>query len=242
MKSKHNYFTKPLTEDSEFKYYFLGMICADGWVSKDSSRVELTLKEGDKDFLEILARNLTDRPLSYRQKQRAYRLTLENPEIKKALMLFINSFDKTLNLVFPSGIPDKYLKHFIRGYIDGDGTIGVKVSYRRVQGIRKQYPGTRLRILGTKAFLFGLSQNLMRLGLVNFVREPSKKGKENVYYTEYAFVSADRILSWLYKDVNFYLPRKKKVFELITSSDSDFLMSNYSLNSGRYNTQTLLTK
>lgn len=238
MKCKHSYNSSLIIEDSEFKYYFLGMILSDGWVSKDSSRVELTLKESDKDYLNIISKNITDRPLIYKQKQKAYRLTIEDYKIKDELMKYINSYDKTFNLIFPSGIPDKYIKDFLRGYFDGDGTVGVKVSYRKVNGIRKEYPGVRLRVLGTKAFLFGYAQNLQRLGLVNFIREPSKKGKENVYYIEYAFSSASRILKWFYVDSNYYLSRKKKVFELIDNSDSDFLMHNYGLNSGRYNTQT----
>jgi len=229
-----------IVQDSEFKYYFLGMIAADGWISRDSSRVELTLKEGDKEYLEIIRRNVTDRPLIYKEDQKAYRLSLEDNQIKNELMRYINCYDKTHNLVFPNGIPDNFIKDFLRGYLDGDGTIGVKVSYRKVEGIRKSYPGIRLRILGTKAFLYGYAQTLKRLGLVNFIREPSKKGSEDVYIIEYAFASAERILKWLYEGSNFYLERKKKVYELITSSDSDFLMKNYGLNSGRYNTQTSL--
>jgi len=238
MKSKHSYNSSLIVQDSEYKYYFLGIIASDGWISKNSSRVELTLKEGDRDYLEILKRSITDRPLIYKQKQKAYRLILEDYDIKNEIMKYINCYDKTFNLVFPN-IPDQYMKDFMRGYLDGDGTIGVKVSYKKVNNIRKEYPGVRLRILGTKPFLYGYAQNLKRLGLVNFIREPSRKEGENVYYIEYAFASAERILKWLYKDSNFYLGRKKKVYELIVNSDSDFLMKNYGLNAGRYNTQTL---
>jgi hypothetical protein len=238
MKSKHSYNSSLIVQDSEFKYYFLGMIASDGWISKDNSRVELTLKESDKDYLDILRKQISDRPLIYKEKQKAYRLTIEDITIKNELLKYINCYDKTFNLVFPTGIPEQYLKDFMRGYFDGDGTIGVKVSYKKVSGIRKEYPGVRMRLLGTKPFLYSFAQTLKRLGLVNFVREPSKKGKENVFIIEYAFASAERILTWLYKNSNFYLGRKKKVFELIINSDSDFLMKNYSKVEGRYNTQT----
>lgn len=238
MKSKHRYNSSLIIKDSEFKYYFLGIISADGWISKKSNRVELTLKEEDKDYLDILGKTLTDRPLIYKQKQKAYRLAIEDKIIKEELMTFINCYDKTYNLTFPVGIPVEYIRHFMRGYLDGDGNISVKVSYKKVDGIRKSYPGLRLRLLGTKAFLYGYAQILRKLGLVNFTREPSKKHGSNVYYIEYAFASAKRILDWLYEDSNYYLPRKKNTFTVISSSDSDDLIRRYNTYEGHYNTQT----
>lgn len=227
------YYVQNIKKDSEFKFYFLGLICADGYISKKSNRVELTLKESDKDFLEVIGSMVTDKRLYYKEKQKAYRLSLDSKEIKDELMKYINTFEKTKHLIFPINIPSKYMVSFLRGYFDGDGTVGVKMSYQK----DKSYPGLRTRILGTKQFLSGYAMALKLLGLVNFVREPSRKSKENVYVIEYAFSSAKRILGALYLNSTYKLNRKYKVFRLIDSSDSDTLIANYNSYKSRYNTQ-----
>ena len=229
------YYVQNIKKDSEFKFYFLGLICADGYISKKSNRVELTLKESDKDFLSILGNMITDKKLYYKQSQNAYRLSLDSGEIKEELMKYINTYEKTKHLIFPINIPQEHLISFLRGYFDGDGTIGVKMSYSK----DNSHPGLRMRILGTKQFLSGYAMALKCNNLVNFVREPSKKGTENVYLIEYAFSSAKRILDALYDNANFKLNRKYEVFKKIDSSDSETLIKNYNTIKGRYNTQVI---
>ena len=72
-------------------------------------------------------------------------------------------------------------------------------------------------------------------GLKNNVN-PHRKDKENVYYIEYGFSIADKVLSHLYNDATYYLHRKKMVFDHIRTSDSDTLGEKYNTIYGRYNT------
>ena len=226
-----------MNEDSEIKYYFLGLVAADGWISDKSNRIELTLKESDVTLLRVL-RDLfvPGKPLVYKEQQHAYRLTLDNKEIHDSIMLFFNTTDKTRSLMFPYGIPDKYIKHYIRGYIDGDGNIDVKKGQRKLaNGNINYYYGIRLRILGTRLFLEGLQFNIKRLQTLTFNANPHKKDDENVYYIEYGFSAARSILDWCYDDASYYLERKKQVYLNLISMDSNSLEKRYGTPDGCYN-------
>jgi len=92
-----------IKNDSEFKYYFMGLVAADGYISSKSNRIEITLCEKDIGILIVIRDILAPgRPLIYKDNQKAYRLTIECSEIKEEIMKFFNTTDKTNNLVFPT--------------------------------------------------------------------------------------------------------------------------------------------
>lgn len=228
--------------DSEFKYYFLGLVASDGYISSKSNRIEISLKEADIGLLKVIRDVLCPgKKIAYKSKQRAYRLTLENKELKREVVKYINPKNKTFSLVFPYGIPKEYVNHFIRGYIDGDGTIGiVKGSKKVANGERHYYYGLRLRILGTRAFLYGLNMNLNLYCDEQLNSKPGKKGQENVYIIQYAFKSAEKVLKYIYKNATYYLERKKMVYNTLTTLDSQTIRNNYNTDKGRYNMQSTL--
>lgn len=236
MNLNYEVYTNNFLIDSEFKYYFLGLICADGSLSEKSNGLTLELKESDKEFLDSIRKKLTSKILSYRENTKSYRLYFSSKEIKFEIMKFINSCQKTKNLIYPPNIPARYQKDFIRGYFDGDGNLNIKMSYRIVKNEKKSYPGIRLRFFGTYPFLLGLSQTIHNENVVNFIRQPSRKSKENVFYIEYAFKSANSIMDWLYNGATYFLDRKKQVYNHIKNSDKIQLVNNYTKNEGFYNT------
>ena len=237
MKNIYKYNLDLFKDDSEEKYYIIGFIAADGWISDKSSRIEITLAEKDRDFLEQM-KNLIcpDKKLSYKQTTKAYRLTLDHRTIHDDILHYINTTDKSYNLVFPHNIPKKYLTHYMRGYSDGDGTIGVVRGQKKVQGQIKYYYGLRYRVLGTKPFLLGW-EHVSKEYYAMPSRNVHKKGQENVFYIEYGFASAERFLELLYKDANLYLKRKHDVYKYILSTDSEQLQKNFLNETSRYNTQ-----
>lgn len=223
--------------DSSTKYYIIGLILADGYIDKTQRRIEITLKEGDKDYLASI-RDIVcpGRPLKYKQKQKAYRLMIDNVEITREVMKFVNDREKTKFLMFPYNIPDEYLLDFLRGYSDGDGNISVKQARKEVNGKVKFYYWLRYRIFGTKQFLQGLEFNLRRIGLSTFGVNAHRKGQENCYYIEYGFNSAEIILKAMYAKEGLRLERKYQVFRYISDSDSDQLAERYATTAGHYNT------
>lgn len=235
---KYVYNEAAILNDSEFKFYFIGLLAADGYISDKSNCIELCLKESDKDLLTILRDILVPgKNLVYKEKQKAYRLAIVNKVIADEVKRFINPSNKTFSLIFPYGIPDQYAKDFIRGYIDGDGNISVKQGQRKFEQRTQYYYGTRLRVLGTRAFLLGLVANLQRLVDRDLNVNVHRKQQENIFYIELGFSRADRILNYLYKGATYFLKRKHEVFQFISNADSSVLAKNYGTPDGCYNMQ-----
>lgn len=201
MKIEYNY--DFFNEDSEELYYFLGFIASDGYVSDNLITLELNKK--DKNILEkfrlLICKN---KDLAYRESTDSYRLSIYISEIAKRVKRFfkMKSNKKSFELEFPA-ISKKYLKDFIRGYVDGDGCIDFTFAKKG----KKRYKGPRLRILGNESFLYELNEATKEYYFhkTNAIR---KKGKENVYEVTYNFSTAKGILEALYKNNTISLERK----------------------------------
>lgn len=109
---------------------------------------------------------------------------------------------KTEEIRFPE-VPNKYLRDFIRGIIDGDGNIDSTKGYKG----DKIYIGARLRILGNEIFLKELNEKTKLLYPHN-TNAVNKKGKENIYVITYNFKTARELLKIIYYDGCLCLKRK----------------------------------
>ena len=70
----YEYNEEIFTKDCEEKYYLLGLIAADGYISKKNNRIEICLAEKDKEYLENIKNIVcSKKTLKYKQKQKAYR-------------------------------------------------------------------------------------------------------------------------------------------------------------------------
>lgn len=208
---KYNYNWDFFENESEELYYFLGFVAADGYIS--DNEIEIGLNEKDicllEQFRDLIVPN---KSLYYKEKTKSYTLKISCkhliPKIKEFYGMTSNK--KHNELSFPN-IPNEYLKHFIRGYVDGDGCIDTTKAYRK----EKTYIGPRLRILGNEKFLNSLNE-ITKSQFQHKTNSLRKKGKENVYVVTYNFKTAKNILHWLYDDCNIFLPRKQaKAFEVI---------------------------
>lgn len=102
---------------------------ADGYVSSSSTNynIELALKESDYEHLEKFKKFLNTRnKISYRCNTKSYKITINNKKLHSDLVSKGCYPNKSLIITFPHAdiIPDDLLRHFVRGYVDGDGGIG----------------------------------------------------------------------------------------------------------------------
>lgn len=119
--------------DTKEKAYFLGLIAADGSVIESMNTVAIELKACDKyileKFIEIASFKATllkdDRDGSLR-----YRLSIHSKNMVNHLKALSIMPRKSTNnsLRISEKIPKKLIRHFIRGYFDGDG-IAKKEGY-----------------------------------------------------------------------------------------------------------------
>ncbi len=127
--------------------YFLGFFMADGHIDykKCSASIKIQERDGyilDK-FLGLLQYNS---PIRYYDGYPSLRIN--NKIIVKRLINLGCKPGNSINNKYPKSIPDKYFFHFLRGYIDGDGSIYICRSKRS-----KQKNVLRVSIFGSKEFL-----------------------------------------------------------------------------------------
>ena len=199
--------------DTEEKAYWLGFLFADGNISKPTRmingkekpwyRIEISLKEDDKDHL-IKFKNalnaetdviITNTNIKWSNRARFYFNS-------KHMWNILNSYgckpNKSLTLTFPNINIFKnknLIKHFIRGYVDGDGCL----SYTD-----KEKNHATLSILGT----YNMLSNIQHWLPLEFENKIYEKASENISSLTFSGKTAFYITNYLYKNSNIYLERK----------------------------------
>ena len=122
-----NYFERI---DNEKKAYLLGFIFADGCVQilPTTSALTASQMERDKDILESMKKELlSDYPLLEISvkgtDQKKYNFYAYNRKLCGDLIKLGVCPRKSLILKFPDYLDEELVRHFIRGYFDGDGCI-----------------------------------------------------------------------------------------------------------------------
>lgn len=204
--------------DNEWKAYWLGFLYADGSIThtkrngKRKDCMALSLANQDKSHLIKLQDSLqTDSPIKdsvVKLNGNEYccsRLIINNRQIVEDLIKLGCPPRKSLTLQFPSYdiVPKHLMKHFIRGYFDGDGCIYININKKQV----------RFNMVGTQEFLNGLLDFLNEeIGIDKFkLRQKGKAFSYQVGNINQIF----KIYQYLYKDVNIYLDRKFKKFNIL---------------------------
>lgn len=197
--------------------YILGFTFADGNIYKTS--LGWDVQKCDVDILEKINKGLSS-TYPVRQKTVSVRLRIYNQlliseAINKGLLP-----KKSMRTVFPS-IPKNLIRHFIRGYLDGDGWIIHRTGKNEVDiGF----------VSGNKEFLVILSKIIRDiLGIIGKVRVKKKITQKGIrvitYQLEYYSSNAVRIGNWLYGNLikgDLYLDRKylkyseaRKLYDLL---------------------------
>lgn len=118
-----NYFD---TIDTQNKAYVLGLLYSDGCISKKKTEMIIKLHNKDKIILEEIKEDMkSEHPIkSIIQKNREEQFSFRVSSIKlcKQLISLGVTPNKTLTIKFPE-LDREYIRHFIRGYFDGDGCI-----------------------------------------------------------------------------------------------------------------------
>ena len=202
--------------DTQEKAYILGLLYADGWNQTDRNVVGIGLKESDKEILDKITSLIQPtKPLGYYKKnklkrgfensQNEYRLVIANKHISERLVELGCGKAKTHNLTFPTEeqVPSCLIRHFVRGYFDGDGSVsGDK---------QKQF-----NLVGTINFLLPLQQILIEeLGFSKTKLDQRHKERDDeIRSLRYFGINQCKTFrDWLYKDATVCMERKKNIFD-----------------------------
>ena len=188
--------------DTEEKAYWLGFLYADGNVyhHNESWRIELTLQESDLSHLKKFASFISFKEApKYRSKTKAYRVMFGSRIMAEQLINKGCVEKKSLILKFPiyEIVPKNLMRHFIRGYFDGDGCITLRHT------TSKEVPVASM--LGTKEFLSDL---LTEIGNESKVIKKEHNNDINTYCVRFKTEEGFKFLDYMYKDASIYLQRK----------------------------------
>ena len=236
-----NYFNKI---DTEKKAYILGLMYADGCVYNDCKTgkwAKLDLKYDDTDLLVEIAKEMKnecpikrhtyDRQQYFSHQNKTYqfihdmcRLSMRSNQIVDDLIRLGCPPAKTFKIKFPSPeiVPNDLIKHFIRGYLDGDGSISY--SSREINSkYRSTYLHFSITFTGTSEFVNSIKSylNTYVVKFVGDIRSRWDNGKDNFTLSIDGNNIIEKILDWMYKDSTIYLKRKYDHYLLLKNELSE---------------------
>lgn len=184
--------------DTEEKAYWLGFLYADGSVGSKEDKIELGLSEKDLKHIEKFKNfmNITNK-ISYRKNTKSYRISFRSIKCKQDLINKGCVPKKSLVLKFPNEnqVPKELIKHFIRGYFDGDGWF---------TNTEKCF---QIGIIGTENFIKGFLDTVENINKENKIFKVHREdGAKRYMFGSYNDVL--NFLNWIYKDSKIYLDRK----------------------------------
>ncbi|MDO8530425.1 MAG: hypothetical protein Q7S10_03425 [bacterium] len=186
--------------------YILGFILADGCIIEGtykgySEALKLGVNKKDIDILEKIKHQLSSAHKISLGKDAAH-LGIVSQIIVNDLKKLRIGYRKSLKENIPS-VPKKYVKDFIRGIVDGDGSIHFD---------KRNYP--TLSICGGKnTITFLQSHFISEFNIYSKVGNVKKEGGQLLFYITYRANSAKTLIGYLYNNATLYLERKFKLAE-----------------------------
>lgn len=210
--------------DTEEKAYFLGLLYADGGLVNHHGKrvitysIRLGLIATDDDILIRLRDALypdKDKQISYPDRSGGYAgsqpsayVEIHSKRMFNALVSKGCGLRKSLTLQFPTSdqVPDHLLRHFVRGYFDGDGCITWNRKKWRVQAT--------FSILSSRAFSQGFANVMDKHGV--YAGLSQTKHSPQVWKASINKQASLLFLyDYLYQATSLYLARKKVLFDRV---------------------------
>lgn len=189
--------------NTEQKAYILGILMADGYNNEKEGKIIISLLKQDQDILHKIAKDiyLDDYKIYNRLNNFGNQISvlqISSRDLSKDLASLGCIQAKSLILSFPK-LENSFIPHFIRGYMDGDGSINWR---------KEDYNGS-LSFIGSITFI---SELLMLLqARFKFTSKLTHKSGTDSRCASFQ-VSGNRqileILDWIYKDSSLCLDRK----------------------------------
>lgn len=200
--------------------YILGFIYADGNIHGWKLRIristdDLTLLENIKEELDYDGEvKIEQAKIKGIDKVYEYaNLTISSKEMIEDLIKLGVYENKSLTKKFPNFIPDEYLHDFIRGYFDGNGSVGIQYPSNS-KGVTTKTAQIRTRFFsGSEDMIDGVLNVIYCICHTNKVKKIKSKTKE-LYSIGFSTKDSIKIYNYIYQNnSNIFLPRKKNKFD-----------------------------
>lgn len=173
--------------------YFLGFFCADGHLDTSRNTIYIQLHRKDDYILKSFHNFFNyNGPLYYRPNSNSVQFNIYSKEITQDLMNFGLTRHKSQELKWIEQLPEEYVSHFIRGYFDGDGHVGL------AQAHNPNNKNLILKLVSTLPFIQRLKLEFKK----HYGSECGSIIDNNTYY-ELVYTGSNHtksFLDWIYKD------------------------------------------
>jgi intein-encoded DNA endonuclease-like protein len=195
--------------DSEEKAYWLGFLYADGSITYNINQkryvVEIGLSIKDINHLINFKKFInTDKDIEIKDDGKTCRISVNSKKICEDLIKLGCIPKKSLILKFPNKnqVNKKFIRHFIRGYFDGDGCIS----------FNKRSRSFKVTLLGTIEFVNGI---IKKLNLVEYKIDKDRRHLGNTFTLRFNSIEGFNFINLLYLNSNIYLNRKFERYSII---------------------------
>lgn len=195
--------------NTEKKAYWLGVLFADGNISKNSSKTgSLFFSSKDKEWVESFIKDInssnTVKLESHSKfiKSKIWKIQITSKQLYDDLNNLGCTPVKSKTMLFPK-LPKKLIPHFIRGYFDGDGTVGI---YNNLKNDNWKILKSGF-CSGSKQFLESLITYLPIQNKVVNTRNNS------IYTIQISLNDTIELYKYMYNNHTVCLKRKKIIFE-----------------------------
>ena len=196
--------------DTPNKAYFLGMLYSDGCNGRNNA-IKIKLQEDDYDILDKLNQEIrNERPLRYYAGQHGAKGTWElcfgSTHISSRLYELGCVHAKSLILKYPTWLDLSLQSHFLRGYMDGDGSINKNPKKMQVS------------LVGTHSFCLEASrliQEVCRCHCYIYIHSEHEECDATSSLRLNHKSDACTFLDYIYKDAELYMQRKYDIYKSI---------------------------
>ena len=194
--------------DSEDKAYWLGFIAADGCIhERYNGNRSLNLSSNIRDLYHLQKfKKSIQCTQNFCRRDQVHGISISSQDLFYDLVDKGITPRKSLTLKPPLNVPEDLIRHWIRGYFDGDGSIHIYFDKRPKH--HKNPFKFRGSFAGTKEVLDFIKENIKISGSV---RKPKSK---NIYYLRFSGkYQTEKVYDYLYNKANIFLERKKLIFD-----------------------------
>jgi hypothetical protein len=193
--------------------YVFGFWFADGWMSQPDKDLYITFTSADLEHLQIIQVLMESEHKIYSRVGKCYDLTIGSKQLWQDLYFLGGRPAKSLVAEMPL-VPKEYLRHFMRGYVDGDGSVIWDISQRH-----RPY----LSMVGGMKFLSQVAVLLDEETGVGIARVKVRTNRHKAPELIYTGIKAKTLAKWLYSHAPLALERKAKIaHEFATWEPSKF--------------------
>lgn len=181
------------TIDSEEKAYILGFLFADGYLESNERVVTLNVSKKDIDVIYKIKDSMhCENEIRQSSTKNCVRLYMASIKLVSDLKKLGFDRNKSLTISFPD-ISDGLIRHFIRGFFDGDGHVGKRQC---------------VLVIGSEKFFNDFNHIIEK----EFGKKLYHNNMGNYYRVQFNRCDHE-IIKWLYDNCSIYLDRKYKAYK-----------------------------